>query len=113
MYVTQMESDAVDPSGHGEGGPRVWDVGHGLVCYESITLKQEVKRRPIYVYRCDERLKAKAEGYTGLRGGLEHLEIETRFIDEMLRGVCLLNCCLLNRQKLFIITEKAKVKERR
>ncbi len=40
----------------------------------------------MYEYRCDERLKAKAEGsarlaYTGLRGGLEHLKIETRLIE--------------------------------
>jgi hypothetical protein len=38
----------------------------------------------MYEYRCDERLKAKAEGstrlaYTGLRGGLEHLKTETRY----------------------------------
>ncbi len=37
--------------------------------------------------RCDERLKGKAErstrlAYAGLHGGLEHLKIETRFIDE-------------------------------
>ncbi len=36
----------------------------------------------------DQRLKAKAEGstrlaYTELRGGLEHLKIETRLIDEV------------------------------
>ena len=40
----------------------------------------------MYEYRCDERLKAKIEGSTrlvytytvaGLRGGLEHLKIET------------------------------------
>ncbi len=42
-------------------------------------------RRLIYECRCDERLKAKAEGsthltYTGLHGGLEHLKIETRLI---------------------------------
>jgi hypothetical protein len=41
---------------------------------------------------CDERLKAKAEGstrlaYTRLRGGLEHLKIETRLIDEMFARV--------------------------
>jgi hypothetical protein len=34
----------------------------------------------MYEYRCDERLKAKAEGstrlaYNGWRGGLEHLKI--------------------------------------
>jgi hypothetical protein len=37
--------------------------------------------------RSPERLKSKSEGstrltYTGLRGGLEHLKIETRLIDE-------------------------------
>ena len=56
-----------------------------VVYYESI--KRELKRRPIYEYRCDERLKTKAEVstrfvYTGLLGGLEHLKIETRSIDE-------------------------------
>jgi hypothetical protein len=40
------------------------------------------------VCRCDERLKAKTEGdtrltYTGFRGLLEHLKIETRVINEM------------------------------
>ena len=42
--------------------------------------------------QCDERLKAKAEGstrlpYTRLRGGLEHLKIETRLIDERFASV--------------------------
>jgi hypothetical protein len=37
--------------------------------------------------RCDERLKTEVEeftclAYTGLLGGLEHLKIETRLIDE-------------------------------
>ena len=46
----------------------------------------------MYEYRCDERLKAKSEGstrvgYTGLRGGLEHLKIETRLIDERFPSV--------------------------
>ncbi len=46
----------------------------------------------MYEYRCDERLKAKTEGstrltYTGLRGGLEHLKIETRLIDERFASV--------------------------
>jgi hypothetical protein len=44
------------------------------------------------VCRCDERPKAKTEGttcltYTGLRGGLEHLNIETRLINEMFASV--------------------------
>ena len=42
----------------------------------------------VYECRCDERLKGKTEGstrlpYTRLRGGLEHLKIDTRLIDEM------------------------------
>jgi hypothetical protein len=60
------------------------------IYYEAI--KRDLKRRPIYECRYDERLKAKAEGstrltYTGLRGGLEHLKIETRLIDERLASV--------------------------
>jgi hypothetical protein len=44
-------------------------------------------RSLIYECRCDERLKTKAEeftrlAYTGLLGGLEHLKIETRLINE-------------------------------
>jgi hypothetical protein len=54
--------------------------------------KREVKTRPIYECRCDERLKTKSEkstrvGYTGLIGELEHLKIETRLIDEMFASV--------------------------
>jgi hypothetical protein len=46
----------------------------------------------MYEYRCDERLNAETEGstrltYTGLRGGLEHLKIETRLIDERFASV--------------------------
>jgi hypothetical protein len=56
-----------------------------FVYYESI--KRELKIRPIHECRCDERLKTEVEeftrlAYTGLLGGLEHLEIETRLIDE-------------------------------
>ena len=56
-----------------------------VVYYESI--KRELKTRPIYDCRCDERLKTKAETstrlvYTGLIGELEHLKIETRVINE-------------------------------
>ncbi len=51
-----------------------------------------LKRRPTYEYRCDERLKAKAEGstrlaYTGLREGLEHLKRKTRLINERFASV--------------------------
>ncbi len=45
------------------------------------------KDKPIYECRYNERLKTKGEEftrftYTGLLGGLEHLKIETRLIDE-------------------------------
>jgi hypothetical protein len=61
-----------------------------FVYYES--MKREIKTRPIYDCRCDERLKTKAEEtvcltYTGLLGELEHLKIETRLIDEMFASV--------------------------
>jgi hypothetical protein len=64
------------------------DRGNNFVYYESI--KRDLKIKPMYEYRCDERLKTKDEefthlGYTGLLGGLEHLKIETRLID---REVC-------------------------
>ena len=56
-----------------------------VVYYESI--KRELKIRPIYECRCDERLQTKDKefthlAYTGLLGGLEHLKIETRLKDE-------------------------------
>jgi hypothetical protein len=65
-----------------------------VLYYESI--KREPKRRLIYEYRCDERLKTKTEestrlGDTGLVVELEHLKIETRLIDEKfasVRGEC-------------------------
>jgi hypothetical protein len=52
-----------------------------VVYYES--MKREVKTRPMYECRWDERLKTKTEEsmrlvYTGLLGELEHLKIETR-----------------------------------
>jgi hypothetical protein len=54
------------------------------------------------VCRCDERLKAKTEGatrlgYTGLIGGLEHLKIETRFINDMFASV-MGECVILTPQ---------------
>ncbi len=54
--------------------------------------KGELKTRPIYECRCDERLKTKSEKSTllvntGLIGELEHLKIKTRLIDEMFVGV--------------------------
>jgi hypothetical protein len=60
------------------------------VDYESI--KRDPQRIPIYECRCDERLQTEAEGsttltYTGLCGGLEHLKIEMRLIDERFESV--------------------------
>ena len=57
-----------------------------VVYYES--LKRELKTKPIYEFRCDERLKTKVEESTRLActllcAELEHLKIETRLIDEM------------------------------
>ncbi len=54
--------------------------------YESIN--RELKRRLIYEYRCDERLKTKTEESTrltdtGLVVELEHLKIKTRLIDDL------------------------------
>ena len=56
-----------------------------FVYYESI--KREIKKRPIYECRCNERLQTKVKeftrlGYTGFLGGLKHLKIETRLINE-------------------------------
>jgi hypothetical protein len=61
-----------------------------IVYYEEI--KRELQRILIYECWCNERLKVKVEGstlltYTGLRGGLEHLKIETRLRDERFESV--------------------------
>ena len=55
-------------------------------------MTRELKTRPIYECRCDERLKNKVEestllAYTGFLGELEHLKIKTRLIDEMFVSV--------------------------
>ncbi len=73
---------------------KTWVDGKSFIIYESI--KQDLKRRLIYEYRCDERLKTKTEESTrltdtGLVVELEHLKIKTRFIDEKftsVRGEC-------------------------
>ena len=63
------------------------------VClFNDESIKRELKRSPIYECRCAERLKTKDEGstrlvYTGFIGGLEHLKIETRLIDERFPSV--------------------------
>jgi hypothetical protein len=55
-------------------------------------MTRELKTRPIYESRCDERLKTKDEEstslpYTGLLVELEHLKIETTLIEEMFASV--------------------------
>ena len=61
-------------------------------CFHYSSIKRELKTRPIYECRCDERLKPKGEestclAYTELLGELEHLKIETRLIDEKFASV--------------------------
>ncbi len=61
-----------------------------FVYYESI--KRKLKIKSICECRCYERLKTKGEestrlAYTGLLGGLEHLKIKTRLIDEKFASV--------------------------
>ena len=50
--------------------------GHSFIIVYYSVIKRELNRRPIYEYRCDERLKVKDEGstrlvHTFLNGGLE------------------------------------------
>jgi hypothetical protein len=64
----------------------------GFIGFYYESRKRELKTRPIYECRCDERLKTKNEKstrltYTGLLGELEHLKIETRLIDRMFASV--------------------------
>jgi hypothetical protein len=56
------------------------------------SIKWELKTRPTYDCRCDERLKPKHDEsewltYTGLLEELEYLKIETRLIDEKFASV--------------------------
>ena len=65
--------------------PNLFEATKTVVYYESI--KRELKIKPIYECRCDERLQTKTTritrlSYTGLVVELEHLKIETRLIDE-------------------------------
>ncbi len=70
-----------------------WWGGRSIVYHESIKAKTRSKYKTyIYECRCDERLKDKVEGstrltHTGWHGGLEHLKIETKLIDERFASV--------------------------
>ncbi len=62
---------------------------HSTTSLLSNVRKRDLNTRLIHKCLCDERLKSKGGGstrltYTGLRGGLEHLKIETRLINERL-----------------------------
>ncbi len=61
-----------------------------VVYYESI--KRELKIKPIYECRCDERLRTKTKrftrlSYTGLVVELEHLKIKSRLTNEKFASV--------------------------
>ncbi len=61
-----------------------------VVYYESVN--REIKTKPIYEFRCDERLQTKSEEFTRLGctllcTELEYLKIETRLIDEKFASV--------------------------
>ncbi len=68
----------------------------GLVVVQYESIKRGLKRRLIYEYRCDERLKKKNEestllSDTGLVVELEHQKTKTRLKDEKfasVRGEC-------------------------
>jgi hypothetical protein len=48
----------------------------------------------MYEYRCDEQAEGSTRlAYTGLRGGLEHLKIETRFLDEKFLFASVMRVC--------------------
>jgi hypothetical protein len=56
------------------------------------SIKRELKTRPIYDCRCDERLEPKDDestclSYTGFLEELAYLKIETRLIDEKFASV--------------------------
>ena len=70
------------------------------ICFESI--KRDLKTKPIYKCRCDERLKTRVEEstrltYPRLVAELEHLKIETRLMDEMGEYV-FLKLFIMNRE---------------
>jgi hypothetical protein len=76
-------------------------------------MKRELKTRPTYECRCDERLKTKAEestslAYTGLIRELEHLKTETRLIDEMFATEKCARACRYHRDPLAEIKEEKK-----
>ena len=69
-----------------------------LPIYYEQQINRELKRIHISGCRCNERLKTKNDGskrlaYTGLRGDLQHLTIETRLIGESVE--CVMGECVI------------------
>ena len=75
------------------GRKKIHDPSLGVIdYYESLKRELKTKTKPIYEFRCDERLQTKVEeftrlGSTLLSAELEHLKIETRLIDEKFASV--------------------------
>ena len=72
--------------------PQVEDSARLKYTVYYVSRKRDLKTRPIYECRCDERRKTKSEKpthltYTGFLGKPEHLKIETRLIDDMFPSV--------------------------
>ncbi len=77
-------------------------MGVVFVYYEEI--KREIQRILIYECRRNERLKGKVEGftrlgYTGLKGGLEHLKIDGCRCNDRLNMRLDRNCFIFRRIK--------------
>ncbi len=70
----------------------LWNKNKTLLLFIIKSIKRELKIRPIYDCRCDERLEPKNDESTcltntGLFEELEYLKIETRLIDEKFPSV--------------------------
>ena len=90
VEITDVSVYMCERGGGARGGCTLRNGLLVIVYYE--TIKRELNKRLKNECRCDERLRAKAEGstrlgYTGLRGGLEHLKTETTLIDERFPSV--------------------------
>jgi hypothetical protein len=68
-------------------------------------MNREIYRRLVYECRCDERPKVKSEiftrlSYTGLRGELEQLKVETSLITSDERFVSVMGECVIVTLKM-------------
>jgi hypothetical protein len=97
VLVDFIMKDRYKVSGLQKQRPRTW--GDGSFTHTRLFRGKSVRNRNMFhrtvECRCDERLKTKVSttegsthlGYTGLRGGLEPLKIETRLTDERFASV--------------------------